>query len=243
MTTKPPIDLRLSPTELESRILFDEGGVLVVNKPPGLVTAGKYLRDPKCLQHLLIRRHHGQMVWAVHQLDADTSGVNVFVRRKPLVPEYQERMRAPNGRKQYIGFIHGRLPEPQCTVDAPIGWVGFGDTRRWGIASKGKPARSHFREVAVSEDGAFSVIKVRIETGRTHQIRVHLEHLGRWLVGEPYYTEAPCELHERHALHAWRLRFADGAPPESFEAPLPDDLRALGMTLGLPLDGLTSALY
>ncbi len=217
-------------------LLYDEGGVWVADKPAGLPTAGRKLRDPNCLQHRLIRRNHGNMVWAVHQLDADTSGVNVFVTRKSLVPVWQQRMRSPNGRKHYWALVHGQLPEPQCTVDAPIGWTGWGDDRRWGIAPKGKPSRTHFRTLAVSADGRFSALRCRIETGRTHQIRVHLEHLGLWLVGEPYYTPTPCERHHRHALHAERLRFADGDEPRGFESPLPDDLRELATALGVDPD-------
>lgn len=218
--------------DLEYRIVHEEGGVVVVDKPALLPSTGRKLDDRRCLQWAMIERNHGDMVWAVHQLDTGTSGLNVFVTKKSLVPVWQERLRAATARKRYLGIIHGRLPKAQVTVDEPIGWTGAPPNRRWGIARKGKHARSHFQELGASSDGSSSVISVRIETGRTHQIRVHLEHLGLALVGEPYYCSPPCEALPRVALHAWKLRFTDGVAPDRFEAAVPEDLRALALACG-----------
>lgn len=222
--------------DLEFRIVHEHEGVIVVDKPPLLPSTGRRLDDPRCLQWAMIQRNRGNMVWAVHQLDTGTSGLNVFVTKKSLVPIWQERLRGSSAKKRYVGLIHGRLPELRRTVDAPIGWTGDPPNRRWGIARKGKAARSHFEELSAAPDGSASAITVRIETGRTHQIRVHLEHLGLALVGEPFYRSPPCEAHDRVALHAWKLRFVDGERPSAFDARVPDDLRTLGASLGVAMD-------
>ena len=94
----------MKPFDLEARILHEADGVIVVNKPVGWPSTGRDLDDPKCVQHLLMARAR-RMVWAVHQLDADTSGVNVFVRRKSLVEPWAQKLR--KGRKEYCSFCKG----------------------------------------------------------------------------------------------------------------------------------------
>ncbi|MFT4702684.1 MAG: 23S rRNA pseudouridine1911/1915/1917 synthase [Bradymonadia bacterium] len=213
--------------------LFDEQGVIVLNKPPGIPTAGRTLHDPRSLQFALMQVNHRKMIWAVHQLDAATSGVNVFLRKKSLVPIWQSRMRYPNAAKSYVAVIEGQLPEPHIRVDQPIGWIGWGDNKRWGIAKKGKQAATQLRELAST--GTHSVIQCTLESGRTHQIRVHLQYLGLSLVGEPFYRDSPCQRHPRQALHAEQMRFADGLMPSELRAPLPSDLRHLCDELKMPV--------
>ncbi len=219
----PPLPLM----ELEARILHEGQGLLVVHKPAGWPTSGRSLGDPDCLQYALIQRS-GQMVWAVHQLDADTSGINVFVLEKALVPHWQQRLRSPNGEKTYLAIVDGRATFEQRTVDLPIGPLTEGG---WGVSPTGKHALSHLRVRARGED--CSLLEVMIETGRTHQIRIHLAALGHPLIGEDWYGEPGLRRHHRQALHAWKLRFADGEQPAAFDCPLPEDLQRLADQLGL----------
>jgi 23S rRNA-/tRNA-specific pseudouridylate synthase len=222
----------LSASELERRIVHDAEGVVVVDKPWGLPSTGRRLNCPDSLQYALVQRHVA-MVWAVHQLDADTTGLNVFVTRRHLVPRWQERMRFPRGEKTYLAVVHG---EPEVggsewqVVDAPIGVVREEPSRCLGVAAGGRPARTRLRVLAAR--GGFSALELRLETGRTHQVRIHLASIGHPLVGERWYREAPCTAHPRQALHAWRLRFADAIRPGELVAALPDDLRGLLDRLG-----------
>ncbi|MBI4881434.1 MAG: RluA family pseudouridine synthase [Planctomycetes bacterium] len=213
---------------LADLFLYEEGGLVVVDKPAGIPSTGLSLDDPRCLQFWLMR-HFGGMVWAVHQLDADTSGVNVFARAKALVAAMKTRMAAATGVKRYFAVCHGAPDFDEKEIDAPIGFLDAEETRL-GVTPSGKSARSLV--TVLERSGAFAALSVRIFTGRTHQIRIHLAHAGHPLVGEARYRAPPCVLLRRQALHATAMRFADGLEPAAFVAPLPADLRELLVRLG-----------
>lgn len=218
--------LRLSTAQLETRIVHQAEGILVIDKPAGLPTSGRTLADPDCLQHHLIERA-GRMIWAVHQLDADTSGLNVFATRKSLVAKWAKRLRWPVGRKLYAAICHGEPQFETVLVEEPIGELS---PRRLGITPAGKQAASHVQ--CLCRASGYCLMLVELRTGRTHQARIHLAHLGHPLVGEPFYRDPPCERLPRHALHALRLEL-DGDEPLSLHAPLPQDLEGLCRQLGL----------
>ncbi|MCB9868212.1 MAG: RNA pseudouridine synthase [Planctomycetes bacterium] len=205
----------LSESELATRILYRDADVLVVDKPWGIPTTGLSLDDTDSVQWAVIHSER-TMTWAVHQLDADTSGVNVFALRKAVVPVWQQRMRAPTGRKIYLAVVHGE--------------IAFA-TREVATDVAGKPALSRFTPLCCTRH--YSLVKVEIHTGRTHQIRVHAEQIGHPLVGEKWYRTPRCDVHPRQALHAWQLRFADGRQPTSLCSPVPGDLLELLGALGL----------
>jgi 23S rRNA-/tRNA-specific pseudouridylate synthase len=221
----------LAREELERRILYERGGVVVVDKPPGIPTSGLQLDEPGSLQFALIERQRA-MTWAVHQLDAGTSGCNVFVAHKRLVPRWQRRMRHPRGTKTYLAVVRGEVAFRDLLIDQPLGVVEEGPPRQLGITPSGRPARSRVRALACAN--GCSLLRVQIETGRTHQIRIHLAAIGHPLLGEPWYGGGPCDRHPRQALHAWRLDFDDGEAPQSLCSPVPEDLVALLRELGLP---------
>lgn len=203
--------------EVEERILLERDGVLAIDKPPGLPTSGLALDDPRCLQHALMERHGG-MVWAVHQIDADTTGVNLFVKEKRLVKEFKRQMEDASAHKRYLAVVHGAPDWERKTVHAPIGLV---DERSLGVHPDGKSAHSEFRVHSHGQDAA--LIEARIFTGRTHQIRIHLAHLGHPLIGEGWYRNPPSREHPRQALHAWRMELET----LTLEAPIPEDLLGL----------------
>ncbi|MFG0319203.1 MAG: RluA family pseudouridine synthase, partial [Planctomycetota bacterium JB042] len=211
-----------------------EDGLVAVDKPAGISSIGLALDDEACLQHHLIRRFGG-MVWGVHQLDKDTTGVNLFVLEKRLVEVCRRRMTPPSGEKRYVALCAGTPRDDAFTVEAPIGFLDA-DERFLGVTEEGKAACSDVRVLARG-DGA-AAIEVRLRTGRTHQIRIHLAHVGHPLLGEPWYRDAPCERAPRQMLHARSLTLGagDGRPSRTFVAPWPDDLRAVAASSGLPLD-------
>lgn len=207
-------------------ILYDKEGVVVVNKPTGITTAGTSLEDPECVQWLLMQ-HYGEMVWAVHQIDKLTTGLNVFVRSKPLVPIWQERMRHPIARKDYLAVCHGDPGSDPVRINAPIGMRADG---LWGVTKLGRESITIVDRLSTT--GEASLLRCRIKTGRTNQIRVHLADLGFTLFGEQRYLPVE-DGFSRHALHAWRVKFATQDEPWEFRAPLPPDIRALCEELGL----------
>lgn len=209
-----------TPTAPPFRVLHDRDGLLVIDKPAGIASAGRHLDDPDCVQFKLIEWAR-RMIWVCHQLDADTSGVLVCVRKKSLVPVMQQRMHWPNAAKTYLAIVHGRAAFEPARIEQPIGPIDR-TGRHLGITSSGKYAASRVRVVDAGAE--FSLVAVTLETGRTHQVRIHLHHLGHPLVGEPWYTPEPCERLWRHALHAARIDFFDQIEPQQLQAAVPDDM-------------------
>lgn len=210
------------------RILFEHAGLVVIDKPWGIPTTGRKLDDSDCVQFGLMELF-GEMVWAVHQLDADTTGVNLFVREKELVAEWKQRMLFPNGKKSYLAIVHGIAEFESQRIDEPIGVVASEPSRQLGICADGKRAVS---EVHVLERGrGNTLVEVQIETGRTHQIRIHLASLGHPVMGDDWYGNVHPPAFVRQALHAWKLDFKDGDQPAGFESPMPADMRDLWSSL------------
>ncbi|MCB9506455.1 MAG: RNA pseudouridine synthase [Myxococcales bacterium] len=206
-----------------------------MDKPAGVSTSGRSLDDPSCVQAALIA-HFGRMAWAVHQLDRDTSGVNFFVTKRSLVPLWQERLRFPSAQKTYVALCHGSPAFEALRLEAPIGYVERGAFRGQAVTADGQRATTRVSVARRAADGAASAVLCTLETGRTHQIRVHLAHLGHPLFGEPWYAEPPCERHWRHALHAARVSLRESISPtgpSALRAPISSDLLELGRSLGL----------
>jgi len=203
-------------------LLHDEGGLVVVDKPAGLEATGRTRDDPGGVEHHLSRLLR-QRVWAVHQLDRETTGALIFVRRKPLVAVWTERLRS--ARKRYLAIVHGS-PQAQ-TVDAALAYDS--DLRRWVVSDDGKPAKTAFQTLSSGAEAA--LVEGRPTTGRTHQIRVHLASIGHPLFGESRHVQPACKRHPRHALHLERIEVMG----QVFRSPIPSDLVALASELGLAL--------
>lgn len=220
--------MALDPAQLQACILYEDRDLVVVDKPWGLPSSGRQLKDPDCLQYALMQRHVS-MVWAVHQLDADTSGVNLFVRRRELVGEWQARIRFPAARKRYLALVRGHPPAQR--IDAAIGVVREEPSVCLGVTAAGRGAATQLEVLARGEDA--SLCELTLETGRTHQIRIHLQHIGHPLLGETWYVPERCGRHRRQALHAWRMEFEVPAPGAPWTAELPEDLRELCRQVGI----------
>lgn len=260
-----------SGAELLARIVHREPGFLVIDKPPGLVSAGPPRQihgeaaPRQSLESLLVAAL-GRQVWAVHQLDRLTSGLNVFALKSSMVNPLSERLKTP-GAKRYVAIVHGH-PRAPMRIEVPLGTAIHPRTGKTHPAiaatdisisktkptSTGKPSQdsttsaryalTHLLRAiptpALGADGspvpAFAWVEVGLETGRQHQVRLHLAHIGHPLVGEPLHREPPCELHPRQALHAWRLTLPATPPMAALDllAPIPSDLTALAVRLGLP---------
>lgn len=205
-------------------VLHDTGGLIAVDKPAGLESTGRAVDDPGGVQHHL-QTQLRRPLWLVHQLDRDTTGVLLFVRKRRLVAEWQARLR--RAQKRYLALVHGTLEPVAATFDAPIGYDRA--LRRWRVDPEGKPARTTARRLDAA--GGVSLVEARIRTGRTHQVRVHLAQAGHPLVGERLHRDPPCELTGRQMLHAWRLEVDD----LSLEAPIPRDFADAMKRWGLGL--------
>lgn len=204
-------------------VLYEDSGLIAVDKPAGVTATGR--DDDESLEQTLARER-GRALWPLHQLDRDTSGVMLFVTRRSLVPPWQKRLSDRRTHKRYLAVVHGSPTWQRTRIDAPLAYDE--GLRRVVVRDDGRPALTLARVRARTTTHA--LLEVRLETGRTHQARVHLAHVGHPLVGERRYRQPPSDEHPRQALHAWRLEVADGP---RVEAPLPADLRELCERLGL----------
>ena len=237
--TPPPRGLLAA---LEAAIVYEDARLLALNKPSGLASHGGSGIAHGAIESLRVLRP-GQPLELVHRLDRDTSGLLVFAKKRSALRELQALLREDHGagiEKHYLALLVGRMPDGVMTVDAPL-QVGLrqGGERHVTVAAAGKPSTSHFR--VLERRGGMSWCDVKIDTGRTHQIRVHARHIGHPVAGDDKYgdPEVNRRLREqaglkRLFLHAASLRFVlDGGKAEYLlEAPLADDLRGVLDRLG-----------
>jgi len=209
-------------------LLFQSSELVAVNKPPGIASTGRTLDDPNCVQWMLSQQLQSK-VWAVHQLDKDTSGVNLFVLRANLVEPFQQQLASNDVRKTYLAICHGRAPFERKRISAPIGPSKSGSKQV--VREDGKPATTDV--VCISRTIRFSALRCAISTGRTHQVRVHLAHIGHPLVGERRYRKPGCDLLPRHALHAVSIKGLSAV--DAIAAPPPSDLSDIAELLTLEL--------
>ena len=222
----------LEPEQMELRVAFEDEHLLVVDKPAGLVVhPGTGHREGGTLVHGLLALDAAggdddDRPGIVHRLDRDTSGLLVVARSDEAHARLEELIRRRELERRYLALVKGRPRSRTGRIEAPIGRDRQDRTRHSLDTPTPRNAVTHFELVeALSEH---SLLEVTLETGRTHQIRVHLEAVELWIAGDPVYG-IPGELGlERQFLHAARLAFAHpftGARIET-ESPLPDDLAA-----------------
>ncbi len=213
-------------------ILARGADFIIASKPSGLPTSGRTLDDPDCLQFQLMTHLRRRKVWAVHQLDKGTSGACIFALKKASVALWADRLKA--GRKIYLALCEGRLSGTH-EVRAPIGRVRLptGHTQP-ALMPKGKSAHSTLKGLTYVK--GHSLVMAEIHSGRTHQIRLHLAHLGHPLIGESMHRTPPCERLAYPALHSWCLELPlAGEEPLRIVAPLPSHLKEVLMSLDFAL--------
>jgi 23S rRNA pseudouridine955/2504/2580 synthase len=223
---------------LAASIVFEDKNLLALNKPSGIAAHGGSGISFGVIEGLRALRPD-ESFELVHRLDRDTSGVLVIAKKRSALLELQALMRegddeeTPN--KKYLTLLVGKRPQGTMTVDVPLQRsVLQGGERMVRVDPNGKASVSHFK--LIERRGGHSFCEVRIETGRTHQIRVHATHLGHPVAGDEKYgdREANKRLSEqaglkRLFLHAASMEFAldKGKTPYLINAPLADDLKAV----------------
>ncbi len=235
-------DTRFEPQDIALDIVYEDDDVIVINKAAGMVVhpaAGN--PDGTWLNALL--HHHPTLAEVpragiVHRLDKDTTGLMMVAKTLPAQTVLVEQLQARTVSRQYDAVVIGK-PVAGSTIDAPIGRHPK-DRKRQAVTASGKPAVTHFR--VVERFRAHTHVRCQLETGRTHQIRVHMAHARYPLIGDPLYSGraklppgAAGPLKEilrefpRQALHARKLSFVHPVSGETltFQADLPDDLLML----------------
>lgn len=222
---------------LDAAIVFEDARLLALNKPSGVASHGGSGISFGAIETLRALRPK-ESLELVHRLDRDTSGLLIVAKKRTALSELQALLREDHGagiRKHYLALLSGRMPDGTMSVDAPL-HVGLrqGGERHVQVNPRGKPSLSHFR--LLERCSGQSYCEVRIETGRTHQIRAHARHIGHPVAGDDKYGEeaANRKLREqaglkRLFLHAASLEFTldGGKQPYSLTAPLAPDLLAV----------------
>jgi 23S rRNA pseudouridine1911/1915/1917 synthase len=219
----------LTEQPLELRIAFEDEHLLVVDKPAGLVVhPGAGNRTGTLVQGLLGRGLAGgdpERPGIVHRLDRDTSGLLVVSRTQEAYDGLQALVRRRALEREYLALVRGRPRSREGRIEAPIGRDRRDPTRRSLDTDSPKDAVTHFEVIELLP--AHALLRVRLETGRTHQIRVHLAAIGLPVAGDPTYGVQETGL-RRQFLHAARLAFPHPMTGELVDrnSPLPPDLEA-----------------
>jgi 23S rRNA pseudouridine1911/1915/1917 synthase len=221
----------IEPEDVPLTVRYEDEHLLVVDKPAGVVVHPSAGHRGGTLVHGLAARdiaggRDPARPGIVHRLDRDTSGLLVVARSERAHRRLQRMMRDRLVDRRYLALVHGAAP-PALTIDRTVGRDRRVRTRMAVGAADGREAVTHLRRL--EELGRFSLLEARLETGRTHQIRVHLESVGHPVVGDRVYGRRPERLGlDRQFLHAARLAFPhpETGEPVEVESPLPADLRA-----------------
>jgi len=230
-----PPPLNAFAEELPLDILYEDDDVVAVNKPAGMVIhAGAGIHSGTLVNALL--HHFGQLSSVggalrpgiVHRLDRYTSGVVLAARTDAAHRALAAQFARHQVDKEYRALAHGRFSHPQGRIQKPITRDPRRRTRMTARLAYGRAAVTEYR--VLDQFAGFAYLQVRIETGRTHQIRVHLSSIGHPIAGDRLYG-APARIPglpplERYFLHAWRIRFRSPSTgrPVTVEAPLPEEL-------------------
>jgi len=236
-------------------VIYEDADLLALNKPAGLVIHPSYKNTAGTLINGVLELAktwpEGSRPGLLGRLDKNTSGVVVVAKRPAVHAALQRAMDARGIDKEYAAIVWGKPSPMRGTIDLALDRDPW-DRRRITVTDRGgQPAVTKYERLAVAKADSFSLVRCRLITGRTHQIRVHLSARGWPIVGDAVYGRdrrggeaTPLEMiaddFPRQALHAWRLSFrhpTSGVPME-IVAPLPSDLRQLAAALCIPTGAL-----
>ncbi|MGT2929826.1 RluA family pseudouridine synthase [Streptococcus dentasini] len=205
------VELTYEAEELPLDIVYEDNDVAVVNKPQGMVvhpsvghTSGTLVNA--LLYHIKDLSTINGVVrpGIVHRIDKDTSGLLMIAKNDQAHQALADELKDKKSLRKYLAIVHGNLPNDRGVIEAPIGRSDK-DRKKQAVTAKGKPAVTHFQ--VMERFGDYSLVELRLETGRTHQIRVHMAYIGHPVAGDPLYAPRKTLKGEGQFLHAETIGF------------------------------------
>lgn len=228
VTIPDPVKLDLEPENIPLDIVYEDDDVIVVNKPSGMVVHPSPGHPDHTLVNALL--YHSPLSTIngtyrpgiVHRIDKDTSGLLMVAKNDNAHRSLATQLKNKTNLREYIALVHGVIKQDEGTIDAPLGRSPK-DRKRQAIVADGRHAVTHFK--VLERYLNYTLISCWLETGRTHQIRVHMKSIGHPLAGDPLYGPRKTINGSGQFLHAKKLGFKHPVTGKQlvFEAPLPDD--------------------
>lgn len=220
--------LHIPPANLPLDIIYEDEDILVLNKPAGMPIHPSQNHYTNTLANGLAWYFQEQgkpfIFRCTNRLDRDTSGLTVVAKHMVSSSRLSDMTRRRELHREYLAIVRGTLPESTGIIDAPLGRKPGSIIERTVDFECGEQARTHYRVIA--EKNGYSLVSLILETGRTHQIRIHMKYLGFPLIGD-YLYNPDMERISRQALHSHRLVFPHPITGKQLEftAPLPEDMQ------------------
>ncbi|HJD08818.1 MAG TPA: RluA family pseudouridine synthase [Candidatus Ligilactobacillus faecavium] len=227
-----PQSLELTPENIPLDIVYEDDDVIVVNKPQGMVVHPAPGHPNHTLVNALL--YHSPLSTIngtfrpgiVHRIDKDTSGLLMVAKNDLAHQSLAEQLRNKTNKREYLALVYGQIKEDEGTIDAPLG-RNPQDRKKQAVVKGGRHAVTHFKVMKRYDN--FTLVKCILETGRTHQIRVHMKYIGHPLVGDPLYGPRKVIGKDGQFLHAALLGFKHPRTGKElvFEAPLPENFQKM----------------
>ena len=227
-----PQSLELTPENIPLDIVYEDDDMIVVNKPQGMVVHPAPGHPDHTLVNALL--YHSPLSTIngtfrpgiVHRIDKDTSGLLMVAKNDLAHQSLAEQLRNKTNKREYLALVYGQIKEDEGTIDAPLD-RNPQDRKKQAVVKGGRHAVTHFKVIKRYDN--FTLVKCILETGRTHQIRVHMKYIGHPLVGDPLYGPRKVIGKNGQFLHAALLGFKHPRTGKEmiFEAPLPENFQKM----------------
>ena len=226
--------LELKAQKIPVQIMYEDKDIVVVNKPKGMVVHPANGNYDGTLVNALLGMYEDKSDWSfsedeenfrpgiVHRLDKDTSGLLIVAKNDVALMKMSKEIQERKVTKKYIALVKGNVPDDEATIDLPIA-RSTKDRKKMAVDENGKNAVTYFK--VLKRYDRYTLLELKIATGRTHQIRVHMSYIGHPVVGDEVYSNGKNEFEVKgQMLHAWKLEFIHPITGEkiNLEAPLPD---------------------
>ena len=222
-------ETKLKAQEIPLDIIYEDSDIIVVNKPKGMVVHPANGNPDGTLVNAILSICKNSLSGIggelrpgiVHRLDKDTSGLIIVAKNDKAHINMSEQIKERNVKKTYIALVRGNVPEEEATINMPIG-RSTKDRKKMAVTKNGKQAITYFK--VLKRYSKYTLLEIKIETGRTHQIRVHMAEIGYPVVGDAVYSNGKNEFGiEGQMLHAYKLEFMHPITNKHMEltAPLP----------------------